>query len=638
MRELRIGSVFAGHRLDEVAGEGGMGVVYRATHLALERPVALKLISPVLAGDDAFRERFKRESRTAASLKHPHVITIYHAGEEDGLLYITMDFIDGTDLRRLIRRGGRLEPGEAARIISQIASGLDAAHARGLVHRDVKPANVLIHGRGTARHAYLTDFGLTRHTTSVGGLTQTGQWVGTLDYVAPEQIRGLEVDARTDVYSLGCMLFQVLSGEVPYPSENDIAKMWSQINDPPPSLRERAPQVPQEFDEMVRRAMAKDPGQRYPSAGDLAEAALAAAEGRPVGNHERSVATRAAAPIPSETRTRTAQSPVAVDKGRGPVTPPTSRQPRIVAGPRLPVLVALAVSAGVAGFLVSAIAGSSHGTSSAKAGQVGLSYDASWTRDLSGGRPIKGLRLANPIALTYSPLSGTGVLRAGSIEHPAPGADSMPAALKRRFAKAPAPKTVKVGGVEAIAYSGNLRSSSRLGGTLSLFIVPTTQGYFAVACEGPTSRLEGFARACREVAASVNIRGGNVLNVGPSKTYARQLGAIIDQLRAARLAGSKGLRSSSHKRQAHAAVAVAAAHHRAAAALRKLNPPPQDQVATAALAAAASRLAGAFDRLASATRSEDVGGYDAARSDIDQGDAALSRVMLDLRHNGYRLR
>jgi serine/threonine protein kinase len=285
--ELGSGDEFAGHRIEEVAGRGGMGVVYRATHLALGRTVALKLIAGEYADDPDFRQRFQTESRTAASLDQPHVLPIYHAGEEDGQLFITMRYVEDTDLRALIANKGRLDHREAATIVDQIAQALDAAHATGLVHRDIKPANILISSRNGKTHAYLTDFGLTKSTASGGGLTKTGMWVGTLDYVAPEQIQGSRVDGRADVYALAAVLYQALTGDVPYPKDSDVAKLWAHINDPPPSVTERVPDLPKEFDEVIRRGMANDPEDRYLSAGDLGRAALAASEHQQLSRAER---------------------------------------------------------------------------------------------------------------------------------------------------------------------------------------------------------------------------------------------------------------------------------------------------------------------------------------------------------------
>src|SRR4051812_17594322 len=206
----------AGYRIDSVAGRGGMGIVYRATDVHLERQVALKVISGELAEDEDFRRRFKRESRLAASLRHPNVVTVFAAGEQAGLLYIAMDYIEGTDLKALLTgRGGALDLPLATEVIKQVASALDAAHAKALVHRDVKPANVLIAIVDGGHNAYLTDFGLTKDMSSESGMTKTGMFLGTLDYAAPEQIEGRPLDARTDVYALGCMLYELLTGRVP---------------------------------------------------------------------------------------------------------------------------------------------------------------------------------------------------------------------------------------------------------------------------------------------------------------------------------------------------------------------------------------------------------------------------------------
>src|SRR4051794_2660111 len=289
MADLAPGDVFAGHRIDAVAGRGGMGVVYRAVHLALERVVALKLIAPAYAGEPDFRARFVRESRAAASIEHPNVIPIFSAGEDQDVLYISMRFVEGQDLRNLIQSVGALEPRRATRIVAQIAAALDAAHERGLVHRDVKPANVLL---TPEEHAYLTDFGLIKRVdgTDATRLSTTGGLVGTAGYVAPEQIRGDRVDARTDVYSLGCVLFHALTGRAPFAAPGEGAVLVGHLHDEPPSTGDEG------FDAIVRRALAKDPAERYPSAGDLGRAALAAAGEPFTPKPERQVARGEAAP------------------------------------------------------------------------------------------------------------------------------------------------------------------------------------------------------------------------------------------------------------------------------------------------------------------------------------------------------
>jgi non-specific serine/threonine protein kinase len=291
--ELAIGSEFAGYRIEDVAVRGGMGLVYRATQLRLTRTVALKLVTPSLARDSSFRERFRREWMIAASIDHPNVIPVYEAGEEDGTLYIAMRWVVGTDLRRTIDVGP-LDPARAAHLVAQVASALDAAHERGLIHRDVKPANILMTGED---HVYLTDFGLTKHASSISGLTKTGQWVGTVDYMAPEQIEGAPVTPRTDVYSLGCVLFEAITGQTPYQRENDLAKLWAHVYTAAPSVREISPKIPPQFDDVLQRAMAKDPGERYASAGELGQAVTAAA--RDAGTPARPTSS-GAIPPPSE--------------------------------------------------------------------------------------------------------------------------------------------------------------------------------------------------------------------------------------------------------------------------------------------------------------------------------------------------
>jgi Protein kinase domain len=283
------GMTVGGFVIESVAGRGGMGIVYRAHQEEPDRIVALKVIAPELAGDPGFQARFKSEGRIAARIEHPNVIPVYALGEDRGVLYIAMRFVVGSDLRAVIEKEGRIDAGRAAVLVDQVAQALDAAHEHGLVHRDVKPANILITTAGGREHVYLTDFGLTRRVAGSSGITATGALVGTVDYVAPEQVRSERVDARTDVYSLGCVLFHALTGRVPYPEGDQIAKLYAHDTRPPPSARECAPEVPAALDRVVARAMAKAPDDRYQSAGDLGAAALAAVGAAPARRAERTV-------------------------------------------------------------------------------------------------------------------------------------------------------------------------------------------------------------------------------------------------------------------------------------------------------------------------------------------------------------
>ena len=263
-----IGRQVAGYRIEREIGRGGMAVVYRARDLRLDRTVALKLLAPELARNDTFRLRFTHESRAAAAIDHPHIVPVYEAGETDGLLYIAMRYVEGSDLRHLLDRRGPLAPTVALRIAAQVASALDAAHEHGLVHRDVKPGNILV-ARGTdsdhPEHAYLTDFGLTKKSLSLTGFTTVGQFVGTLDYVAPEQISGRPVDGRCDVYGFACVVFECLAGRPPFRREDDMALLWAHQYDQPPPLTESRPDLAPAVDTVFARALAKSPDDRHDS-------------------------------------------------------------------------------------------------------------------------------------------------------------------------------------------------------------------------------------------------------------------------------------------------------------------------------------------------------------------------------------
>jgi serine/threonine protein kinase len=271
-----VGDELAGYRLRGVLGRGGMSVVFEAENPRLGSTVGLKVLAPELAADDVFRARFLKESRIAASLSHPNVIPIYDMGSADGLLYISMRHVVGADLHAVLRAHQHLTPAQALPLIEQAARALDAAHRHGLVHRDVKPGNLLVE-RGAddddPDHVYLTDFGITKHSTSHSGLTHTGEFMGTIDYIAPEQIQGKAVDGRTDVYSLGCVLYECVTGRVPFVKDIDAAVIWAHVQElpaPPSTVRS---ELPADIDAVIRRALAKEPDDRYQTCRELAHAA-----------------------------------------------------------------------------------------------------------------------------------------------------------------------------------------------------------------------------------------------------------------------------------------------------------------------------------------------------------------------------
>src|SRR4051812_27518510 len=256
--------------LGPLLGRGGMGVVYQAQHVHLGRTVALKLLAPELSRSEDFRARFLRESRLAAELDHPGIVAVYDAGEGNGVLFIAMRFVRGTDLQAMLSQRGPLAVDETLSILNQVATALDAAHASGLVHRDVKPANVMIEGQ----RCYLADFGLTKRASSDSvQLTAAGQFLGTVDYVAPEQIEGRPTDGRADQYALGCVLFECLTGSRPYPRDSQVAIIYAQLREPPPRPCELRPDLPAAIDMVVARAMAKKPADRFPTAGEMVVAA-----------------------------------------------------------------------------------------------------------------------------------------------------------------------------------------------------------------------------------------------------------------------------------------------------------------------------------------------------------------------------
>ena len=266
----RIGAELLGYRIEALVGRGGMGVVYRAYDLRLKRLVAIKLIAPELSENASFRERFLAETELAASLEHPNVVPIHDAGEVDGQLYIAMRYVEGGELKTLLQREERLEPARAMAICGQIAAALDAAHARGLIHRDVKPSNVLLDG---SEHVYLADFGLSRQLEDPGVPGERGLSLGTPAYAAPEQIEGGEIDGPADVYSLGCVLYECLTGEPPYSRDSDLAVLWAHLQESPPKASERDPRLPATVDAVIAKALAKEPNERPATCGELVSAA-----------------------------------------------------------------------------------------------------------------------------------------------------------------------------------------------------------------------------------------------------------------------------------------------------------------------------------------------------------------------------
>jgi serine/threonine protein kinase len=282
----------AGYQVEEQIGRGGMAIVYRAVDARLGRRVALKILAPEIASDDSFRQRFMRESMSAASVDHPNIIPVFAAGESEGVLFIAMRYVETGDVRTLIRRSGPLPVNRALSIVSQVASALDAAHEHGLVHRDVKPANILLadSADGRSDHAYLSDFGLSKQSLAPTGLTMAGHFLGTLDYVAPEQVEGHAVDGRADQYSLACTAMEMLTGNPPFERDQSMAVLWAKLSEPPPSVRQFRPELPAGVDAVFSKALSRRADDRYPTCQAFA-AALRAACAMP--GHPQTIASPA---------------------------------------------------------------------------------------------------------------------------------------------------------------------------------------------------------------------------------------------------------------------------------------------------------------------------------------------------------
>jgi serine/threonine protein kinase len=343
--DLPPGTLLGAYRIERRLGEGGMGVVYLAEHLRLSRMVALKVLGGRLAEDREFRTRFERESRLAASLDHPNIVPVYDAGEAEGLLYIAMRLVEGTDLGNVLGEEGALHPERALSIVSQTADALDEAHAAGLVHRDVKPGNIMLapSRRGPQEHVFLTDFGLARVAAGTR-LTKSGYFLGTIHYSSPEQFTGGEVDGRTDVYSLGCVAFECLTGVVPFERDHEPAVMYAHLQEDPPRVTSRRPELPVAVDDVIAMAMAKRPEERFATCGQMIEALRAAVAGTPVF----------LSPLPPGERVTTPARPAAVETGERPaaaavtetVTPPEPR-PTVPRRSRWPWIAAAVLGAAV---------------------------------------------------------------------------------------------------------------------------------------------------------------------------------------------------------------------------------------------------------------------------------------------------
>jgi hypothetical protein len=682
---LSPGTIVSGYRVDGVLGEGGMGVVYRATQLSLNRTVALKILATELSQDGAFRERFRREGLLQAAIDHQHIVTVYEAGDTEHGLFLAMRLIRGPTLKDMIL-AGELDPARSLRILTQAAAALDTAHDVGLTHRDIKPQNILI---GADDHAYLADFGLTQASDEVS-LTETGQFIGTIDYVAPEQIQGLGATAQSDVYSLTAVLYEALTGVVPFLRMNEAAVLFAHIAETAPPVTERRPELPAEIDAVIERGMAKNPEERYASAGELIADARAA-----FGDETAIAAPPPPAPAPTErgadtipageqTRARRTQPRPGAGAGPATATPPggtpvaapgaqTAARGTIPATPApgvaaagepaatgaaaepagtraaarrggltggaIALLAALGGAAAIGGFLIGGSGGGDEQAAepfgnSASAGTVEVRFPASWQR-VPEQPEVPGVRFKDAIVLAVSAPGGARLV-AGQVA--ASGPELLSAGLKRRLpGPAPTGETVRLGDLQALRYS-ELQPRG-LDGRLGLYAVPTTAGVATIACTGPAgAEGEAFQRDCESIATTLQLQGAEAYPLGPQEAYARRLGRTLNQLDRAVGSGTAELRqAASQEEQAAAVAGLAGDYRRASETILAIEVSPRDAAANRSLASALERAGSAYAAAAEAARANDADAYSAAQGRVRQSQRAVDAAVRDFEALGYTL-
>jgi hypothetical protein len=629
------GTTLAGYRIDGVLGQGGMGTVYEATQLSLDRVVALKLLAAHLSNDMAFRARFRREGQVQARLEHPHVVTVYEAGETEQGLFIAMRLVRGRTLKELVN-ARELDVARTLKILAPVAEALDEAHGMGLIHRDIKPQNVLV---GRRDHSFLADFGLTKGPTEAS-LTKTGHFVGTFDYISPEQINGEAATAASDVYSLAGVLYECLTGTVPFPKQVEAAVLYAHVADPPPKPSDTRPELPAQLDDVIARAMAKNPAERYGSATELieeTERALARGSDPAAQEQETALSARertapsptapapagATAASPAEAAPPAARAP-APPAARAPAAPPAPRQPRAARSPAaLPLLGAGALALVVAGgFLIGKSTAKDDDTPAAEqgaavtAGNLSVSAPSGWKRAQRTVRGVPGLSQDVSIVPTGDALAsitiGTSQARPPTL---------LPRGLVSGTPSKP--NAVKLGDLQALQYEELERKSD----SVRAYAAPLSGGAVAtIACVLKPDATQAEVDACDATAASLTLTSGEpgTLEMG----YARKLDKTIAQLNATTRKQAKKLAAATtSSAQASAATALRGAYRKAAAQLRHATAEPQLAASNAKVVSALDGLAADYGRLAKAARAENSAAYGSAQQDIEAGERKLAKAL-----------
>lgn len=624
------GDEIDGYKIDEKLGEGGMGVVYRATQLALERPVALKVLSARLGQSDEILKRFRREALMQGQMTHPHIVPVHDFGEVDGDLYLVMRLIDGVSLKSLVVTEAP-SPGRSLSILRQVSHALDAAHLQGLVHRDVKPENILIEKDDTA---YLADFGLTRLAAETG-LTASGMFVGTLHYAAPEQINGSRPSPAMDVYSLTAVLYECLTGSVPFPKEPQVAVMFAHMSDPPPRVTDLRPELPEEIDAVVSSGMAKDPADRPATADDLILAAgqaladvMSASQGpKPRATTSAGSSSRAGAHVDPSVGGRV--MPADNSGGFG------GRARRFASAGWIRVLAGVLVVAlaGVAG-VMAASATTSRATTvrTASSTEVAFRYSDPEFAPSPSVR-VPGLPLIAPIAVRSRSSGLTLVGGLSAVSDPTLLPEPMRVTLARPLAPG---SRVEIRNMQALRYEGLAIPSAGI--RLTAVAVPTSSGAAVVLCIRSTALTAEDEQRCETIASTLVLHRAKPLRLAPTIAYAQGITAALKRLRSAR--SSLFLRlSRAHRPAAQAAAleAFAGPCEASVEGLKRLPAGPQEEVIQHRITSSAEAMCSSYKDVASAARAGARARYDAAREKATDAEHQLERAVKSLRSLGYKV-
>ena len=605
-------------------GRGGMGVVYRGSQASLGRVVALKLLSSELSKDDRFRERFRREATFQAAIEHPNIVPVYETSDSPYGLYIAMRLVPGPNLREVIQ-AEQLTPARAVSILRGVASALDTAHARGVIHRDVKPANILV----VRDHAYLADFGLTK-AVGVESITRSGPLLGTLDYVAPEQIRGEEVDSRADVYSLGAVLFECLTGSVPFKRSTDVAVLYAHLEQEPPSVRTLRSELPAAIDEVITRGMAKVPARRQESAGQLiAEAAQALREG------PRHTRLRRELEAAGDTTTLPT-APVTTSPGES-----STSSWRVRASLAMAALLAVAVGIAVGALLPGTRNALASGRT-IKANAASIRVPRNWS-ELPPGSPIRYLFYHDRATDVHRGVAGAappGRTSAGVVigRVAAFGPGLLPGSFPTHADVRETPRAVRLGQLEALYYP-DVRSG-RGTRSIELYLVPTSNNVVGVACYVPTgSSGGGVLQDCGQIAATLRLLASRPFSLGARPAFSTHLTQVLVPLAERLPALDHALFvAPTSASQAIAARQVAAAYVRAA---KQMTAVPFGAISPAEgginvlIRDSLFGVSRAFDSLAAAAARRDAAAYRHAATGVRTAVSELGASLDQLTKLGY---